>query len=946
MDVLCRTTTCPSSSEPSCSSQAPSTRDSSPDPSHEVFAVPSPIMEHYHSSLQNSIQNSIHNPQRRLFERNQQTFQQNLQAQQAYGTAAPRSVVSPNWRASPAGGLGNWMPTTTTTAAASTSNYMLASPPISRGEVFDGKLGGYAYCLDRGNGQFTRLVPADMLPAMNEIPPVQTGPGGMVILPALQASPPHGVAEMNRPVTIKVRVALEGDARHAERMLSAQAPTNVPEKRSDTVQKRIDRIVATSPVTPKKTKIYCDKWVHEGVCAFTQQGCKYKHEMPFDKATQHSLGLFHGFPSWWKKHQAELERQAELQRHLDGEEPASSPIHHELLRAESAGIDNRGSLSLSQQAWRKENAEKAQKSTLSQQSPEAGHTRMETFGPLSAQGPNVRCVWGPIKPPQKIGAVSGVTANVTVTGTKDWPGDQRSCYSRPTLSSPPRGSLSQHKLADLATQRGPLDMEEVRATLANFAPGFAHSSKQLDTLIKDHVAVVGQLLTSQRETIVANAAEILGELDPAVNSVAFLGILHSSLIPRVPSAGVDIHPLLDHIIRFLSNFDTYQIRYVGSEFRAVLERVLTGKFFAPLLVVETVSAALLRLDPSGSMFTSIHLPLVKFAYGSACIAQVLKVIDCGITFYPGMAGQKDARPLCEETLTPTSYISTSTGLTESVKYSTVLEYNLLCGLCYISRKDWPKALGALARVITHPSREKGVSKIMDDAYKRWILVGLLKDGHDHVLPAYASTSAQSTYMSLGAPYKSVAGIFATRDVEQFKTEIENGQKYWDEDGTSSLIEEVKAAYTKWQVVNLRSVYLQIPIPQLRSLTLSAESGQPLKDDKEVIDLVQDMIAEGMLKGELRLGSDGEESHLVFQDENEGITETAFAAEIARCHQNIESLGKQYQATNERLASSKEYVRHVVKEQKRSEKDGADAGIGFDTDVEDEDLMMDITQHGL
>lgn len=55
-------------------------------------------------------------------------------------------------------------------------------------------------------------------------------------------------------------------------------------------------------------KIYCDKWVHEGVCAFTQQGCKYKHEMPVDKATQHQLGLFLGYPMWWKRRQAELIR--------------------------------------------------------------------------------------------------------------------------------------------------------------------------------------------------------------------------------------------------------------------------------------------------------------------------------------------------------------------------------------------------------------------------------------------------------------------------------------------------------------------------------------------------------------------------------------------------------------------------------------------------------------
>jgi hypothetical protein len=50
---------------------------------------------------------------------------------------------------------------------------------------------------------------------------------------------------------------------------------------------------------PRREKIYCDNWIHEGVCAFTQMGCKYKHVMPTDKATQMSLGVNHGFPSWY-----------------------------------------------------------------------------------------------------------------------------------------------------------------------------------------------------------------------------------------------------------------------------------------------------------------------------------------------------------------------------------------------------------------------------------------------------------------------------------------------------------------------------------------------------------------------------------------------------------------------------------------------------------------------
>lgn len=49
--------------------------------------------------------------------------------------------------------------------------------------------------------------------------------------------------------------------------------------------------------------------MHEGICAFEQQGCRYLHDMPSDKATQVALGLFQGYPAWWKKHQADLQRQ-------------------------------------------------------------------------------------------------------------------------------------------------------------------------------------------------------------------------------------------------------------------------------------------------------------------------------------------------------------------------------------------------------------------------------------------------------------------------------------------------------------------------------------------------------------------------------------------------------------------------------------------------------------
>ncbi|KAI0012330.1 hypothetical protein F4779DRAFT_634270 [Xylariaceae sp. FL0662B] len=190
----------------------------------------------------------------------------------------------------------------------------------------------YAYCYDRGNGQYTRLIPADMLPPLRDIPALQQGCSSMIVLPQPQALPPNGRSSNTEPTVLR-------------------SPPVTPTTPPDTIQSRIDNIVASTPPTPtaagpgpnigvgsgvggsgqhhghghghghgphqhqhqnqRRPKIYCDKWVHEGVCAFTQQGCKYKHEMPYDKVTQHQLGLFHGFPAWWKKHQAELARQRE-----------------------------------------------------------------------------------------------------------------------------------------------------------------------------------------------------------------------------------------------------------------------------------------------------------------------------------------------------------------------------------------------------------------------------------------------------------------------------------------------------------------------------------------------------------------------------------------------------------------------------------------------------------
>lgn len=72
------------------------------------------------------------------------------------------------------------------------------------GRPWDGIKDGFAYYLDRGNGELTRLIPADVLPPLNEIPPRECEATGMVVLPPLRTGPQNGNAQMNHPVTVKV----------------------------------------------------------------------------------------------------------------------------------------------------------------------------------------------------------------------------------------------------------------------------------------------------------------------------------------------------------------------------------------------------------------------------------------------------------------------------------------------------------------------------------------------------------------------------------------------------------------------------------------------------------------------------------------------------------------------------------------------------------------------
>ncbi|GAO17120.1 hypothetical protein UVI_02026530 [Ustilaginoidea virens] len=425
-----------------------------------------------------------------------------------------------------------------------------------------------------------------------------------------------------------------------------------------------------------------------------------------------------------------------------------------------------------------------------------------------------------------------------------------------------------------------------------------------DASIRQYLATLRKSAAEIQAVVLSDPEGIFKILDPAQHSIGYLHVLDILLSPS-NSAPLPIssNVLLDKIVDFLLKFDHIQVRYVGPEMLALMERV---------------------------------------AYHSNAVDEAMEVLGGAIYLYPNMAGSKENKLLCDPTLAPFSYLSAQTGLSGTVRPSMILEYDHIRGLIYTSRRDWGKAEAAFQQVISYPCKERVVSKIMVDSYKRWILIGLLRRGKAPTTPAFTSSNANSCYMTAAKHYLNVAETFGTTGAGVLKSLVEENAATWEEDGTASLMAEILSSYQKWQVLGLRDVYQRIGLARIRATTLSAETGTALEDDDAVAALLRDMMESGMLQGELE--QQGDERYLLFSPDSDVVSEAEFARMIAQSHHNIRLLGRQYQLVNDRLSGSKEYVRQLVKEQKRAEKDGVDPGVGFDSQIEDEDLMAGILAH--
>ncbi|KAH9999768.1 hypothetical protein F4779DRAFT_605114 [Xylariaceae sp. FL0662B] len=487
-------------------------------------------------------------------------------------------------------------------------------------------------------------------------------------------------------------------------------------------------------------------------------------------------------------------------------------------------------------------------------------------------------------------------------------------------------------------------MDQYASTLLAFPPEAHHvDNETYDKVVKSHLTKLSKLLKDRSADLIAHGPQLLELLNPALNSLSYLAVLHTLILPNLASSAPR-ELLLEKLVVFLLSFDAQQCRYAGQYLQDIFNAAGSGQYLPPSVGVEVLAAAILKLDPSGTMLTSSHVILARLAYNTDNIEPALQVLDKDIVFYPNMANHGDPQYLCDLSLSPPSYISRETQLTAILKPAVIMEYDLLCGMIYCARRDWVKAYASFERVLTFPTREGGTSKIMTEAYKKWILVSLLSKGKQVELPTYTGAAAAKLYGILGKPYTAIASLFVTENVKGLKAEAVKNTQLWLEDGNTGLMQEVLAAYQKWRVLELEQIYSKISITEIREQTKSAETGEVLTKDEDVETLIQNMIIAGMLNGVMEKNDDGT-VFLTFLHPDTQRSEEDFTKELALTAARLKQLQPLFKATNERLGTSKDYIRHVIKESRQKDKNESDPTLGFDAQVDDEDLMGGVVATG-
>lgn len=150
----------------------------------------------------------------------------------------------------------------------------------------------------------------------------------------------------------------------------------------------------------------------------------------------------------------------------------------------------------------------------------------------------------------------------------------------------------------------------------------------------------------------------------------------------------------------------------------------------PVLAVRVLSGAIMRIDQNVCEFTSLHPRFLRLCLLSQSYSYALPVLDKHISSSHTSLEQPargDNGYMLASNNDANDFIAEAPDISSRLTHKDIVQYYLYGAMIYMALKEWDKALHWLSVVISFPV-VNSVSKVMIEAFKKWVLVGLLRHG--------------------------------------------------------------------------------------------------------------------------------------------------------------------------------------------------------------------------
>ncbi|KAI8594767.1 hypothetical protein EDD21DRAFT_330031 [Dissophora ornata] len=276
-------------------------------------------------------------------------------------------------------------------------------------------------------------------------------------------------------------------------------------------------------------------------------------------------------------------------------------------------------------------------------------------------------------------------------------------------------------------------------------------------------------------------------LSPALHSLAYLYFL----LQRC-KASHGFHPaLMEKVWEFVNTCDGEQIQQASNKalyFAEALVKMATDTQ-QPIIAIRPLAVFIQRLQTSPGQLTMIHPLLAKTCLLAQSFKDIIPILDNDISDVKRQHTQ--------------------------INYKDFLLYHYYGGMIYAYIKNFERSVEFFKLAVSAPAEV--ASQIQIEAYKKYVLTGLLHYGKVPNLPKYTATAVHRSRKAHCGPYDDFAAAYEKKSNNAIRTELEKIKQVLVRDKNYGLAKQCMEALHRRNIQDLTRTYLTLSIKDITSL---------------------------------------------------------------------------------------------------------------------------------